>query len=61
MPVPVEPKHKANWAITIEMNLYLDAAIKKIQICELEKLMLKAYCSPSIYKNANQHGSRESS
>ena len=44
------------------MNLYLNVAIKKrIQISELEKLRLKAYCSAGIYKSANKNMVRKKS
>ena len=47
----VELEHKAYWGIR-EMNLDIDVARTKqrIQISELEELILKAYHSASIYK-----------
>jgi hypothetical protein len=49
--LPIELEHTAYWVIK-EMNLDLDAAVvkRRIQINELEEMMLKAFENASIYK-----------
>jgi hypothetical protein len=44
-------EHKVYWAIK-EINLDLDAAVvkRRIQICDLEEMRLKAYENASIYE-----------